>query len=144
MNEEIITVRLILSLSISQSCPCQKAADGLLCQTLHVWLDGKNILEGPSVIICGDIWESECRRHVHSFDSNVLRSASWTVCLLVLHLTLRFENQTWIRDSVTPIFVASWSLSVAEGYRLTANAASSSRICWLLYLMRSLLWVWRG
>lgn len=51
---------------------------------------------------------------------------------------------TWILDSATPIFLANWSLSGAEGYRLIANAASSSRSWWLLYLMRSLLWVWSG
>lgn len=51
---------------------------------------------------------------------------------------------TWILDSATPIFLANWSLSGAKGYRLIANAASSSRSWWLLYLMRSLLWVWSG
>ena len=65
-----------------------------------------------------------------------LRSKRWRP-----ELTKIFNGVTWILDSVTPNLAARWSLSVAEGYWLTANADSSSCSWSLVYLMRSLFCV---
>lgn len=68
-----------------------------------------------------------------------LRSKRWRP-----ELTKIFNGVTWILDSVTPNLAARWSLSVAEGYWLTANADSSSYSWSLVYLMRSLFCVCSG